>query len=56
MGIVCIKTTTKKELSNEALYVNLPQRVSKLSEVKDLNFRIYLINMDFLGNFNFDFW
>ena len=31
------------ELSNEVLYANLPQRASKLPEVKDLDFWIYLI-------------
>ena len=30
-----------RELSNEVLYANLPQRASKLLEVKDLDFPIY---------------
>ena len=44
------------ELSNEVLYASLPQRASKLPEVKDLEIQIYLIEMNFFGNFNFDVW
>ena len=51
------------ELSNEVLYANLPQRASKLPEVKDLDFWIYLITMDFLviltlnsGSFDAPWW
>ena len=29
---------------------------SKLPEVKDLEIQIYLIEMDFFGNFNFNVW
>ena len=43
-------------LPNEILYANLPQRASKLPEVKDLEIQIYLIKMNFFGNFNFDIW
>ena len=44
------------ELSNEVLYAVFPPGASKLPELKDLYFRIYLIKADFFGSFNFDFW
>ena len=44
------------ELSNEVLYASLPQGAPKLPEVKDLQIQIYLIEMKFFGNFNFDVW
>ena len=31
------------------------ERASKLPEVKDLDFQIQLIKIDFFGNFEFDF-
>ena len=40
--------TTCCKLSNEELYSNLPQEASKLLEVRDLDFQVYLIKMDFL--------
>ena len=30
--------------------------MSKVPEVKDLEIQIYLIEMNFFGNFNFDVW
>ena len=43
-------------LSNEVLNAIFPPGASKLPELKNLYFRIYLIKADFFGSFNFDFW
>ena len=40
MKVVCIKPTTESIQMKYVLYANLPQMVSKLPEVKDLDFRI----------------
>ena len=34
----------------------LSQGASKLPEVKDLDIQIYLREMNFFGNFNFNIW
>ena len=44
------------ELSNEVLYDILSQGASKLPQLGDLDFPLYLIKADFLGIFNLDFW
>ena len=55
MGSKSLNTTTES-FQIKVLYASLPQRASKLPEVKDLEIQIYLIEMNFFGNFNFDLW
>ena len=49
-----LKTTIESFQMRYCMQIYL--RVSKLPEVKDLNFQIYLIKIDFFGNSKFDFW
>ena len=51
MKIVCIKTSTESCRMRYYMQIYL-----KLPKVKNLDFQIYLIEIDFFGNFNFDFW
>ena len=55
MGIVCIKTTTESFQIRYCMQIYLKGHPN-CQKLKDLDFQIYLIKMDYFGNFNFDFW
>ena len=56
MSTFQIRILVYKIAKNEVLYDVLSQGASKLPQLEDLDFPLYLIKADFLGLFNLEFW